>query len=180
MRKFMVKSPDIGTQYMMAYGSIPDLAPEEMPSTTHIGDEGPLLIVTGEFDDDFLEGRIDAYYSDPDDWDYLIEQLTYDVQNIMWFQLQNPPTLDPEYAGLSEEQQLLKWQNECHTYGALGLTSEFTNDEYEGTLNFKTSSTCGTTGEVDEPFAEMIVGEMKEHLKEIIENGRPADDTNEG
>jgi len=167
--EFTVTAPDMGTQYIMAYNNIPALAPAEMPSTEHIGDEGPLLIVTGEFDDDFLKGRVNAYYSGPDDWDYLVQEITYDVQNIMWFQLQNPPSTDPDYAGLSEEQQLLKWRNECHTYDELGFTSEFTNDEYEGMLNFKTSSTFGTTGEIDEPFAGMIVGFMKEHLKQTIE-----------
>ena len=168
--EFALQVEDIGARYMMAFNQHPDLAPETMPETAHIGPDGPLFIVTGEYDDAFLEGRIDAYYDAPRDWDYLIQETIYDIQNIMWFELQNPPIHDEEYADLSEEEQVLKWRNYLHTYTEHGLMSEFVNDEYDGTLRFKTYSTCGTTGEDDEPFVGMIVGHMKERLKSIIEH----------
>ena len=166
--EFTLQTADLGMRYMMAFNQHPDLAPDSMPPTAHIGEDGPLLIVTGEYDDVYLQGRINDYYNGPGDWDYLIEQLTYDVQNVMWFELQNPPTLEDGYAELDDDARLEKWRNECHTYTEHGFKAEFANDEYRGNLKFATYSTCGTTGEMDEPFAGMIVGHMTDRLKSLV------------
>ena len=59
-----------------------------------IGTDGSLMIVIGEYDDAFLTGRVDEHYDPLDGIPYLIEETIKDIEQIMWWKLQNPPQLD--------------------------------------------------------------------------------------
>lgn len=59
-----------------------------------IGTDGSPMIVTGEYDDAFVKGRVEEHYNALDGIPYLIEETIKDIEQIMWGKLQNPPQLD--------------------------------------------------------------------------------------
>ena len=136
-----------------------------------IGTDGSLMIVIGEYDDAFLTGRVDEHYDPLDGIPYLIEETTKDIEQIMWWKLQNPPQLDENGNELETPPDLSQWWEECHSGGPYGLTASFENDLYAGVLRFETHNTWGVTeGGGERAFAEMIVSFLKDKLISIVKD----------
>ena len=136
-----------------------------------IGTDGSPMIVTGEYDDAFVKGRVDEHYEPLDGIPYLIEETIKDIEQIMWWKLQNPPQLDENGNALDPPPDLSRWWEECHSESPYGLTASFENELYAGVLRFETHNTWGVTeGCGERAFAEMIVSFLKDKLTSLAEN----------
>ena len=136
-----------------------------------IGTDGSPMIVTGEYDDAFVKGRVEEHYNALDGIPYLIEETIKDIEQIMWGKLQNPPQLDENGNEFDPPLDQSQWWEDCHSESPYGLTASFENHLYDGILRFETHNTWGVTeGCGERAFAEMIVSFLKDKLTSSVEN----------